>query len=256
MGIEYEVISDRLTSEAADLYRDLVAVHLEAGTGDRRFMLMKYLGGNMLRFLGQGHRRVWRDVDPGALDDLAGYGLLSTEYSPKGSPNYRITGESLAFYRWWMRELGAAIDQAHQEVWRAVAGESFAEAHPGASHHLNEAFDLLWKDRLDDQTVSELGDHLRKALMDVVNDVVSGEGGKVEQPVKSLKAWLDTRQIGEREREVVNAVIELARATLRLDHRLNHVRDELELGEPEASMVELRRAAFATAMACEQIGSL
>ena len=137
-----------------------------------------------------------------------------------------------------------------------MTGDAFAAAHPGAAHHLSEAFDLLVSDRVDHQTVSEIGDHLRKALMDVVSDVVGDSGGKVEQPVKSLEAWLGAVDLGEREREVVVAVVQLARSCLRLDHRLNHIRDEVEIGEPEMTPAELRRAAFATAMACEQIASL
>lgn len=257
MGTSYVDIADRLTAEAADLYREMVAAHLEAGSGDRRFMLSKYLSGNSLNFVSPGsHRRSWDQIDPGAFHDLLNYGLLTVEYGSRGTPNYRITGEGLVFYRWWMARLGAAIDQGRSEVQRVVTGDAFAKRHPGAAHHLNEAFDLLWRDRLDDQTVSELGDHLRKALMDVVKDVVAGAGAKVEQPVKSLEAWLEGQALGERERDVVAAVIELARTSLRLDHRLNHIRDEVELGERETTKGEMRRAAFATAMACEQIASL
>lgn len=257
MGIGYEDLADRLTSDAADIYREMVAAHLEAGGGDRRFMLAEYMGGNSLHFVAKGPQsQTWKDVDPGALQDLVGYGLLRVEYGSRGTPNYRITGEGLAFYRWWMAEIGAAVDQAQNEVRRVVLGDAFATSHPGAAHHLREAFDLLWQDRLDDQTVSEMGDHLRKALMDVVSDVVAGSGGKVEQPVKSLQTWLDGRPIAAREREVVAAVVELARTSLRLDHRLNHIRDESDLGEPAATMAEMRRAAFATTMACEQISSL
>ncbi len=190
------------------------------------------------------------------MHDLLGYGLLAVEYGGHGTPNYRVTGEGLAFYRWWKRQTGSALDQATSETRRVVTGDAFAKAHPGASHHLREAFDVLWRDRLDNQTVPEVGDHLRKALMDVVGDVVGDSGGKVEQPVKSLQLWLATRPLGDRERSVTMAVVELARATLRLDHRLNHIRDEAELGEPEATMPELRRAAFATALACDQIASI
>lgn len=256
MSIGYEDLAARLTSEAAGLFREMVSAHLEAGSGDRRFMLSKSMGGGSLHFLTRGpNGPVWTDFDPGALNDLSGYGLLSIEYA-RGTPNYRVTGEGLAFYRWWMQSLGTALDQSRSEVERVVLGDEFAKRHAGAAHHLGEAFDLLWQDRLDDQTVSELGDHLRKALMDVVDDVVAGSGGKVEQPVKSLETWLKGQGLADREREVVAAVIELARTALRLDHRLNHIRDEIELGEPAASMAELRRAAFATTMACEQISSI
>jgi len=220
-------------------------------------MLLEHMGGNSLQFVTRGpHRQSWEDIDPGALHDLMGYGLLTVEYGSRGTPNYRVGGEGLAFYRWWMTQLGSPVDQARFEVERVVRGDAFARSHPGAAHHLSEAYGLMWQDRLDDQTVSELGDHLRKALMDVAKDVVDGDGGKVEQPIQSLQAWLDGRPLGEREREVILATIELARTALRLDHRLNHIRDDVELGEPAASMPEIRRAAFATTLACEQIASL
>ena len=42
-------------------------------------------------------------------------------------------------------------------------------------------------------------------------------------------------------------------STLRLDHRLNHVRDEVGKGEPTPTYEEMRRAAFLTALVCYEL---
>lgn len=259
MGLSYEVVADRLTAEASALFRDMVAVHLEVGRGDRRFMFWEAMQGNGLVFVAeQGRKREWSNIDPGALDDLRVYGLLSVKYSSGRSrtPNYRITGEGLAFHRWWMAKQGSALDQVDTDVRRVIEGEAFAAKHAGAAHHLRKAFALLWHDRLDDQAVSELGDHLRKALMDTVTDVAGDAPGKQEKPIERLREWISGRDVNERERAVLDALFELARATLRLDHRLNHIRDEADLDQPPASKAELRRAAFITALVCDQLSSL
>ena len=78
------------------------------------------------------------------------------------------------------------------------------------------------------------------------------EPGKQEQPIQRLQAWMEGRSMADREREVVTALVELARVTLRLDHRLNHIRDEADVGEPAATQSELRRAASVTTLVCER----
>ena len=259
MGHSYEVVADRLTSEASTLFREMVAAHLEVGRGDRRFMLWKAMQGNGLIFVAEsGRQQEWSNIDPGALDDLLGYGLLSVTYGGGRSrtPNYRITGEGLAFYRWWMAQQGSALDQVDTDVRRVIEGDAFAAKHAGGAHHLREAFALLWQDRLDDQAVSEIGDHLRKALMDTVTDVAGDAPGKQEKPIERLRDWVSGRDVNEREQAVLDALVELARATLRLDHRLNHIRDEADLDQSPATKAELRRAAIATAVVCDQLSSL
>ena len=51
-------------------------------------------------------------------------------------------------------------------------------------------------------------------------------------------------------------VVELARVVLRLDHRLNHIRDEADQREPDASWEEVRRATFTTTLACYELDRL
>lgn len=256
-SITYEDLANRLTTEAMALFRQMVAVHL-ASSGDRMFIRAgPYLGrrGIDLHFTGGGADRNLSGLDGGALDDLAGYGLLQLGHSSRGTPNYRVGSEALAFHRWLMDREGSAMAQVDQEVRRVVSGDAFAAAHPGAAHHLREAFELLWSGRNNDQVVSEIGDHLRKALMDTTNDVVDDAGGQ-ERPVQRLEAHIADSALGDREGKVIIQVVELVRTTLRLDHRLNHIRDENDLGEPPATWEEMRRAAFATALACYELDRL
>jgi hypothetical protein len=256
-GITYEDALARLTPEARTLFAEMVDAHLaSAGTGDRLFIRSDSMTGTGMIFTGGAPaQRNWRNFDGGAIDDLLSYGLLHLDYSSRGTPNYRVSGEGLAFYRWLMERQGEALAQVEDNVQRLVWGDEFAKAHGGAAHHLREAFDLLWTGRTDDQVVSEVGDHLRKALMDMTNDVVGVEtGGKQEQPIDRLDRWLaDSSGMAGREAAVIRSLVELARAVLRLDHRLNHIRDEADKGEPPATWEEARRAAFTTAFVCHEL---
>jgi len=134
-----------------------------------------------------------------------------------------------------------------------VESAGFAGRQPGAAHHLNEAFALLRSEESSAQRTSEIGDHLRKAVMDATT-VVPGEGGDQERPVERLNSWLGANEsLHERERQVIADLVQLVRSTLRLDHRLNHVRDEVGKGEPPPTYEEMRRAAFVTALVCHEL---
>jgi hypothetical protein len=255
-GMSYDDVRSRLTPEAQQLFREMVDAHLAAGPGDKLFIRADSLNGSGLIFTGEGSRRDWRGFDGGALDDLATYGLLHVNFSSRGTPNYRIGGEALAFHRWLMQEEGTAIDQVNEQVHRLVDGSAFAAVHAGAAHHLRQAFELLWEGRTDDQAVSEIGDHLRKALMDVTTDVVgaSAAGGQ-EKPIERLRAYFE-RRLNERESDLLTQLVELARVALRLDHRLNHIRDESDKSRPSVTWEETRRAAFVTALVAYELSRL
>lgn len=253
-GIAYEELAERLSPEAMSAFREMVATHL-AATGDRIFFRMDYLGrrGATLVFRSDSAQRNLEGLDGGALEDLVSYGLLHLSYTGrKSTPTYRVGSEAIAFYRWVMLNEGSGVAQVEDEVQLVIASESFAQSHAGGAHHLREAFNLLWSGRTDDQVASEIGDHLRKALMDVTIDVV-GPTGDRERPVKALTERLKTTELTAREQEVLIQVVELVRVTLRLDHRLNHIRDEADLGEPEVRWEEVRRACFVTALACYEL---
>lgn len=110
-----------------------------------------------------------------------------------------------------------------EHVWRALSGDEFAKRHAGAAHHLREAFELIWRGDVAEQVTSEVGDHLRKALMDTVTDLVGDStAGQQEKPVDRLEHWLaEGTHVTRRDADVVKQLVELARAVLRLDQRLN-----------------------------------
>lgn len=258
MTMSYEDAAARLTPEALDLFRRMVACHLKA-SGTREFMVLSYLGPDSphLLFHGEGANETLTGIDEGALQDLANYGLVQVaRYSGRGEPTYRIGAEGLAFQKWLLAREGTAIEQTEIMVRTILDGRSFAAEHAHAAHHLNEAFDLLLSGRVDTQTVSEVGDHLRKALMDVTSDIVGLDDGRQEYPIERLKKWLSDRSLKDRERLVIERLIDLADATLSLDHRLNHVRDESDRGRPEPTWPEMRRAAWTTAMVCAELAQL
>ena len=93
--------------------------------------------------------------------------------------------------------------------------------------------------------------------MDTTTDVVGvGTGGTQEKPIQRLRDLFSTLNVPAREADVLTQVVELARVVLRLDHRLNHIRDEADQGESPASWEEVRRAAFTTALACYELDRL
>lgn len=252
----FDRLSQRLTPEALELFEEMASAHLES-TGDRMFISADSAAGTHMIFTGKGSSRRFSDFDGGAVQDLLVCGLLHQGYGGRGSPNYRVTGEALRFYRWLMESRGSAIDQVEQQIRRIAEGYDFAKVHPGAAHHLREALELLWSGRTEEQVVSEIGDHLRKALMDTTTDVVGRDaGGEQEKPIQRLKVHLDGLHLAEREADTVVQVVELARAVLRLNHRLNHIRDEADQGEPNSSWEEIRRATFATTLACYELDRL
>lgn len=252
MGIAFADAQDRLDHETLELFCEMVEAHLAAASGDRLFLRADSMGGCALIFSTRAHRQEWEGFNGGSLDDLCSYGLLHRGYGSRGTPNYRISADGTAFYRWLRQQQGTAIDQTERAVLRLVGAADYATRHPGAAHHLAEAFDLLRSDRAGQQVTSEIGDHLRKAIMDTVADLLGKDNQ--EQPVQQLEQWLAGRgSLHRRERDGLAALIELTRAVLRLDHRLNHVRDEASKGEPEPTHEEIRRAAFLTAVTCHEL---
>ena len=253
--IPFEDLANRLAPEALDLFREMAAAHLES-TGDRFFILSSAFGGTSLRFLGQGSKRQFSGVDKGALHDLTDRGFLQIDDAGR-STIYRVSGAGQRFYRHLMRGKGSAIDQIEEETRRVISGSEYAEAHPRAAHHLREAFGLLWSGQTNDQIVSEVGDHLRKALMDATTDLVGPDAkGGQEKPIERLRHHLEGLDLPSREAEVVSRIVALAEAVLSLDHRLNHIRDEADKGKPDASWEEVRRAAFTTAFTCYELDRL
>jgi hypothetical protein len=258
MALSYEDAAARLTPEAADLFRRMVRCHLNA-TGTREFTVLSFLGPGspQLLFHGDGANEKMTGIDEGALQDLESYGMVQVaRYSRRGEPSYRIEAEGLAFHKWWLERQGTAVEQAEIMMRTIVDGAAFSNEHPEVAHHLNESFALLLSGRTDVQTVSEVGDHLRKALMDVTSNIVGVDEGRQEYPIDRLKKWLAGRPLEDRERLVVERLIDLAEAALSLDHRLNHIRDESDRGRPEATWSEMRRAAWVTAMVCAEVTHL
>lgn len=91
-----------LPPETEQLFVEMAEATLSSTTpAHRMFMLAVHLGGNRLVFAGQP-RRDWKDVDPGALDDLASLGLLRRSFGGRGTPNYRLTNDGRRFFEWLM----------------------------------------------------------------------------------------------------------------------------------------------------------
>lgn len=111
-GITYEALASRLTPDAKNLFTEMATAHVAAGNGDRLFIRADSMGGTGMIFTGQGRRQNWENFDGSALDDLVAYGLLHLGFGGRGSPNYRLAGEGLHFYRWLMSREGEPMAQS------------------------------------------------------------------------------------------------------------------------------------------------
>ncbi len=145
--IPFEELANRLTPEAWTCSRRWPV--LTRSTGDRLFIRADSAAGTHMIFSGEGSSRQFSNFDGGAVQDLIGWGLLHLDHNARGTPNYRVSGEGLRFFR-WQQSRGSAIDRVEEEVRSVTDSSAFAETHPGASHHLREAFELLWAGRTDE----------------------------------------------------------------------------------------------------------
>lgn len=256
METAFETVRDRLEHGAVELFGEMMEAHLSA-SGDRFFIYLGGLGGSTLMFASNNLDKDWDDINGGWLEDLAGYGLLRSSYNQSGDPVYKVTPDGRSWYQWLRQQEGSAVEQAAASTVRLVESDQFRSQHPGAAHHLSEAFDLIGSDRRDDPTISEIGDHLRKAIMDLVSNVVPDSTTSTEKPAERLDGWLnDQPDLHDREKKALQSLVVLTRDVMRLDHRLNHIRDENDKGQPSPSYDEVRRAGLLTAVVCAEISRL
>lgn len=254
-GASWPVINDRLTQEARSLLVEMVDEHQAGeGTSHRHFLASRSNRGTQLTYLGagSGKPRTSRPVDEVALNDLAGYGLLRRTRSDRNSTRYEVSGETLAFYRWLRLHEGQPVDVVADTIVSHVDGPAFAQRHPACATQLRQALALLSSTSVTDPaTAHTIGHHLRQAVIEIVGGIAAPTKDP-EDVHKHLKAWLAARPAG-RDAVVLEQLVELTRAVLRLDQRLDHLRDTISDGEPDLTWDEARRAVFVTTMCCHEL---
>jgi hypothetical protein len=246
-------IHAQLLPEVEELFCDNVGAHLQVELRDRDFFLVIAGGGPSLH-----GPKSWtsHSVAEGDLDDQAGKGLLRRRSTgTRHSWRFGVTGDGVRYYRWLMNQRGSPVDQVEYVVRRTMDGAAFANAHPDASKRLAAAFELLWTGAEGPEVIRQIGEHLRSALQCMTTDLVGGTGGN-EQVTPRLREHVRQLGIGQRESELLEALVEYADKAIRLDQRLAHSKDEADKGLPIRSFDEARRTAFATAMVCYELHSL
>lgn len=241
-------IADRLSGEAEALYVRMVEAHLASTPGSRWFQPVRTGSGVHVIFSGDA---AFDDskADESDLQDLVGLELLRPfRSSSRGDPIYDIPGQSVRFYRFLRNLRGRPVDTVEIDARTLVDSAAFAARHPTVAEHLAEALDLLWSDRTDKVTVSDLGSHLRNAIIDVVDDSIGGPPTGTEM----VKARMDGWAKKVRGRQAL-AVRDLVVAALTLDQRLVHLRDENSKEKPLTGWSELRRAVYLTITACYEV---
>jgi hypothetical protein len=151
----------------------------------------------------------------------------------------------------------SALRVVEDDTRRFLSNGAYAARHEAVAESLDTAFALLAAGKRDPEAIVEVGNHLRDALLRAINDVAGGPPpATVDHPILRLRDYVTALGLATREAKVATAVVDLARASLRLDHRLGSVNEAEAHGEPAVVMDELRRAAFATAFACYELGRL
>jgi hypothetical protein len=150
----------------------------------------------------------------------------------------------------------SALRSFEDETRRFLSNASYAERHPAVADSLDSAFALLATEKLEPEVVVEIGNHLRDAILGAINEVAGDPPPGEDHPILRLRDRVAAEGLAVREGKVVTTVVDLARASLRLDHRLGFARDAEKHGEPAIVWDELRRAAFASAYACYELARL
>jgi hypothetical protein len=184
------------------------------------------------------------------LSDLAAKGLLRVaRYDRRGDPQYELPSDARDFVT-WRRGLPSPIRHVERAAVQLVDDAGFTDRHPTASKHLRAAFEMLASAPLDIPDLTIIGDHLRKALVDV-----AGAAAGLANPDENLERVLRPRRIAAADRAdvAVAMLIDLTLALVNLDHSIEHVRDEIVEQRPPAAGDTIRRAAFLTAVCCHEL---
>lgn len=230
--------------EVDEVFRQLVDA--DAGRG-AWFQSLQTFGGDQV--LSSSGVISSRRSSTSVLHDLASRGLLRIrKHDRRGDAQYELTADARDFEA-WRRGLPSPVEQVGLEVMRLVNDVGFADRHPTAAKHLRAAFGML--DTAEDVAdITILGDHLRKALIDV-----AGAAAGLPTPDENLDRVLRPRRIAAAERaDVATAMLlDLVVAVLSLDHSIEHVRDEIAERREPAGSDTIRRAAFLTAVCCYEL---
>ena len=184
------------------------------------------------------------------LSDLSSRGLLRVRrHDRRGDPQYELTADARDF-ELWRRGLPSPIEQVERAVVQLVDDAGFAERHPSAAKHLRTAFEMLSTRGLDLADTTIVGDHLRKALIDV-----AGAAANLQSPDENLERVLRRPRVAATERAdaATAMLIDLTLAVIHLGHAIEHVRDEINEQRLPADFETMRRAAFLTAVCCYEL---
>ena len=249
----YGEIAEMITPEGEELFYSMIDAHLAAAGAPHRYWLGHLMqDGYRLMFVGDETLWPQRPVDRSALEDLIGWGLIRRR--PAGrDPHFDIPAQSIRFHRFLRSQRGQPVDTVERSARNFVEGAFFAQRHPLAAGHLTKAFELLWSDSLDHKTVSELGGHLRSALIEVVT-ALAGPSKDPEAVNARLRDWLAAQE--SLEDRSAAALVEYVNAVQHVNQRLTHIRDEEGKGRPTVQWSELRRACFMSSGCCYELGQL
>ncbi|MDJ0769265.1 MAG: hypothetical protein QNJ12_10740 [Ilumatobacter sp.] len=260
MGTPFKVVQGRLDESALNLFDRMAQLHLAAVSGaTQEFIWMRTRtmagDGQQLLWLGDGNRgRTQVEFTGNDLQDLIDASLVRRARNSDRN-NYRIPSDGVRFYRWRMVQSGgSSIEQVESAVRSSLEDPAqLALRHPEASRHLSSAFDKLWTESRDDNTMIEIGGSLRSAITAMTADLV-GHDTSPEKVVTALEPWLkEPNRLPPRQPELLTSLLDW---TVRCCQRIHHLHDERARGAPDPDWSELRRTAFLTSLLCYELDRL
>jgi hypothetical protein len=188
------------------------------------------------------------------LEDLQSWGLIRSRSGGRDI-TFTIPATAIGFYRYLSGAMdGAVTAVAERSARESAVGSTFANAHPEASHHLNEANLLLSNNDTALTVVNEVGSHLRSALHLVASAVLGDPTIGPEQAVREIVSRTSGSDFHADPATAKLAA--LAEEVLREAQRLDHVRDDEHKERPFQGWEELRRAVTLTVVTCTELAYL
>ena len=249
----YEEVAELLDVPTRRVFTSLVEHHLQHLDEGCEFMFIKTMGGGFLRSTA-GALSI-DGFNDGRIRELLRLNLVSEIGYSKNATRFEVTAQSVKFYRYLQQQVGEVVDQVTQSSFHETSdGTRFARHHPEAARRLRTARDLLAIESDLKTTATDIGPHLRAALLDVASTKLIDFEGSPERSIDELVR----RTCGRHEHaDPATALLaQYAQEVLRQAQRLTHLKDEEHKERALTGWKELQRSVRLATVACAELAAL
>jgi hypothetical protein len=159
---------------------------------------------------------------------LARVGLLAQSLTSRGSPRFDVTPQGYAFYDEMKRRVGGSGQRLEMEVRQYLDSPDFQRRYPTAFGKWAQAEVLLWGTD-SEQQLTTIGHICREAIQEFATALVNrfqppDAATDKAKDINRIKAVLDQQRekLGERERKLLEALLDYWRAVSGLVQRQEH----------------------------------